>query len=52
MAKRDTLRTSHYSVKSQEWSLDIPPHKSTKKAKAKERQKGKKIIREELDGES
>lgn len=52
MARRDTLKTSYYSVKGQEQSLDINPHKSTKKAKAKERQEGKKIIREALDGES
>jgi len=46
MAKRDTKRTSHYSLKIQEQSLDIPPHKSTKKAKAKERQEGRKEIKE------
>lgn len=49
MAKRDTKRTSHYSIHSQEWSLDINPHKSTKKAKAKERQDGKKEIREAIN---
>lgn len=48
MAKRDTLKTSKYSVGNQEWALDINPHKSTKKAKARERQMGKKLIREEL----
>ena len=47
MARRDKKRVAHYSVKAQDWSLDIPPHKSTKKAKAKERQDGKKEIREE-----
>lgn len=53
MSKRDTLRTSKRSLQAQDWSLDIMPHRSTKKAKAKERQMGKKIIRQELrDGES
>ena len=46
MAKRDKLRTARYSVQAQEWSMDVPPHKSTKKAK--ERQLGKKIIRNEI----
>lgn len=48
MAKRDTKRVAKRSIQSQNWALDINPHKSTKKAKAKERQDGKKEIREEL----
>ena len=48
MAKRDTKRTARRSVLAQEWSLDITPHKSTKKAKAKERQEGRKEIDEAL----
>lgn len=47
MAKRDTRRTAHYSVKTQNWSLDKNPHKSTKKAKAKERQEGRKLSQPE-----
>lgn len=47
MAKRDTARVAKRSVQAQEWSLDVRPHKSTKKAKAKERQAGKKEIRNE-----
>lgn len=49
MAKRDSKKTAYYSLKTQEQSLDIPPHKSTKKAKAKERQEGRKEIREAID---
>lgn len=44
MARRDSRRTMKRSLKKQEQSLDIMPHKSTKKAKAKERQEGRKII--------
>ena len=47
MSKRDSRRTAHYSIQAQWWSLDVPPHKSTKKAKTKERQMAKKIIRDE-----
>lgn len=50
MAKLDTKRTYHYSIKAQSWALDVNPHKSTKKAKAKERQEGRKEIREVLNG--
>lgn len=42
MSKRDTLKTSKRSVQAQEMSLDIPPHNSIKKNKAKERQVGRK----------
>lgn len=53
MSKRDTKKVNRMSVRAQEWALDINPHKSTKKAKARERQDGRKEIREELkDGES
>lgn len=48
VAKRDTARVAKRSIQAQEWSLDINPHKSTKRAKAKERQDGKKEIRKEL----
>jgi hypothetical protein len=48
MAKRDTRKTARYSNLTQAWSLDIMPHKSTKKAKAKERQQAKKLVDEEL----
>jgi hypothetical protein len=48
VAKRDTARVAKRSIQAQEWSLDVNPHKSTKKAKAKERQAGRKEIREEL----
>ena len=49
VGKRDTKRVAKRSVQTQEWSLDVNPHKSTKKAKAKERQDGKKEIRKELE---
>lgn len=45
MARLDKARVAKRSVQKQEQSLDINPHKSTKKAKAKERQMGKKEIR-------
>ncbi len=49
MAKRDTLRTSKRSIQAQEWALDIPPHNTVKKHKAKERQMAKKVIKQELE---
>lgn len=49
MARRDTLRTAWASLKAQCWSLDKMPSKKTKKAKAKERQTGKKEIRKALE---
>lgn len=53
VGKVDKLKTAWTSLKKQEQSLDKMPHKSTKRAKVKERQRGKKEIREELkDGES
>lgn len=48
MSRRDTIKTSKRSVQAQEWALDIPPHNSIKKSKAKERQTGRKIIKQEL----
>lgn len=48
MAKRDTTKVSKRSIQAQEWALDIPPHKTVKKHKAKERQDGRKEIRESL----
>lgn len=48
MARRDTHRTMKRSLSKQEQSLDMMPHKSTKKAKAKERQEGRKIIATEV----
>lgn len=48
MAKRDSLKTATRSLQAQAWALDIMPHKSIKKHKAKERQMAKKIIRQEL----
>jgi len=51
MSKRDTLKTSQYSLKTQEMSLDKMPSKRTKKAKVKERQMGKKVIRKSLKEE-
>ena len=49
MSKLDRVRTSKYSLDIQCMTLDQMPHKSTKKAKVKERQLGKKIIRKELE---
>lgn len=42
MSKMDTLKTAKRSLSAQERALDKNPHKSTKKAKRKERQMGKK----------
>jgi hypothetical protein len=52
MGKVDKLKTAWTSIRSQNWALDINPHKSTKKAKTKERQVGKKEIRKALGEES
>jgi hypothetical protein len=49
MSKPDKEKASKYSLDAQSWTLDKMPHKSTKKAKVKERQLGKKIIRKELE---
>lgn len=46
MGARDTLKIMKRSLNTQEMSLDQMPSKKTKKAKAKERQMGKKIIRD------
>lgn len=48
MGKSDTLKTAKRSIQAQEWALDIPPHKSIKKHKARERQMGKRVIEQEL----
>lgn len=48
MAKRDTKRVAKRSIQAQEWALDIPPHNTVKKHKAKERQDAKKEIKKEL----
>lgn len=52
MGSNDTRKIGKRSLQAQNWSLDINPHKSTKRAKAKERQAGKKIVREELKDEN
>lgn len=49
MGKRDSKRVAKRSIQAQEWALDVRPHKSVKKAKAKERQDGKKEIRDALE---
>lgn len=46
MAKRDTKKVAKRSIQSQEWALDIPPHNTVKKHKAKERQSARKEIEE------
>lgn len=51
MAKRDTKRVAKRSLDAQSWALDIMPHKSIKKHKAKERQDGKKEIRKGIKSE-
>lgn len=48
MGKVDKRKVAWASLRKQEQSLDKMPHKSTKKAKVKERQQGKKEIAEEL----
>lgn len=52
MAKRDTSRTAHRARQAYEWAADLMPSKATKREKVKERQLGKKEIREELNGKS
>lgn len=47
MGSNDTRKIGKRSLQAQNWSLDINPHKSTKRAKAKERQAGKKLASEE-----
>lgn len=46
MGSNDTRRTMKRAIQAQSWSLDVNPHKSTKKAKAKQRQLGKKLTEE------
>jgi hypothetical protein len=48
MGFRDTRKTSRFSLHSQARALDIMPHRTTKKHKAKERQEAKKLIRLEV----
>jgi hypothetical protein len=48
MAKRDTRRVANSERLKYQWHSDKMPHKSTKRAKAKERQDGKKEIRKAL----
>lgn len=52
MAKRDTLKTHQYSLWAFEWTMDVKPNKVGNKRMRnqirKERQEGKKIIRNEL----
>lgn len=50
MAKRDSLRTAHTERLAHEWCADKMPTKRTKRAKAKERQLGKKLCYSEDDG--
>lgn len=47
MSKIDKTKVARTSLHNQEMSLDKMPHKSTRKAKKKERQAGKKEIRDE-----
>ena len=48
MAKIDTLKTAKRCIQAIEQSCDGYQDKDMKKAKRKERQKGKKVIKEEL----
>ena len=48
MSKRDTLKTARISILAEEQSLDGHQDRRVRKAKRKERQKGKKIIKDEL----
>ena len=51
MGSNDNRKVGKRSLQAQNWSLDINPHKSTKKAKARQRQANKKLIVEELKDE-
>lgn len=48
MAKRDTLKTAKISILAEDMASDGYQDKRVKKPRRKERQKGKKIIREEV----
>lgn len=48
MSKRDTLKTAKRCIQAEEQSLDGYQDRSVKKPKKKERQKGRKVIRDEL----
>jgi hypothetical protein len=48
MSKLDTLKTAKISILAEDMAQDGYQDKHVKKARAKERQKGKKIIKEEL----
>jgi hypothetical protein len=50
MAKRDTLKTAKISILAEEQASDGYQDRHVRKARRKERQKGKKIIKEELKG--
>jgi len=48
MAKLDTLKTAKRCIQAIEWACDGYQDRDVKKAKRKERQKGKRIIEQEL----
>ena len=48
MSRRDTLKTAKRCIQAIEWACDGYQDRDVKKAKRKERQKGKKVINEEL----
>jgi hypothetical protein len=48
VAKRDTEKVAKWAREKYAWAADQMPPKSTKRAKAKERQAGRKEIRQEL----
>lgn len=47
MSKLDKIKTAHSDRQAYEWRADKMPSKKTKRAKVKERQAGKKLIRKE-----
>ena len=48
MSKRDTLKTARISILAEEQASDGYQDRHVKKARRKERQKGKKVIKDEL----
>jgi hypothetical protein len=48
MSKRDTLKTARISILAEEMSSDGYQDRHVRKARRKERQKGKKVIKDEL----
>lgn len=48
MSKIDTLKTAKRCIQAIEWACDGYQDRDVKKAKRKERQKGKQVIRQEL----